>query len=267
MRAAVIALRGVIHGRIHRDFLDGICGRRREGLANRSIDGCAGLNGPTRAEILSSVQDESILADLAGKVSIKQIVRTGAVQGEAVAGVAISVGENGLIAKARVRAGAAQEIRMNAGTENCQLREATSAQRRLFDGELVDYVAVGGVRLVHQWCACHDDRGTDFADLQGTVHGDGAIALDRDLRVLLGLEAITRNCDAIRADWKVHDAEGAVCLSTDGLLQARGYVADLYGRFGNHASGAVCNRSVDRAESLLRVTGCVDQQERTEKHE
>src|ERR1700680_3246146 len=108
MRAAVIALCGVIHGRIQRDFLDGICGRRREGLANPSIDGSAGLNGPTRAKILSSVQDESILADLAGRVPVKQIVRTGAIQGEAVAGVPVSVCENRLIAKARARAIAAQ---------------------------------------------------------------------------------------------------------------------------------------------------------------
>src|ERR1700740_2232306 len=45
MRAAIVPLRSVIHGGVHRDFLDGVRGRRWKGLTDGSVDGCAGLDG------------------------------------------------------------------------------------------------------------------------------------------------------------------------------------------------------------------------------
>src|SRR5580658_664425 len=119
MRTAIVALRCVIHRRIHRDLLDGVQRGRGKGLANRAVDRGAGLNLATRAEVLTGVQDEAVLSYLAGRVPVKNVVCTGAVQGEAIAGVPVSVGENCLIAKTGVRAGTTQEIRMNAGTQNC----------------------------------------------------------------------------------------------------------------------------------------------------
>jgi hypothetical protein len=44
------------------------------------------LDPPGLSEILTGVQDEAILAHLAGGVSVEQIVRADAVQREAVAG-------------------------------------------------------------------------------------------------------------------------------------------------------------------------------------
>ena len=67
-----------------------------------------------RAEILAGIQYEAILAHLAGGVSVEQVVGADAVQGEAVAGVAVSVGEDRLVAQAGVGAGAAEKIRVNA---------------------------------------------------------------------------------------------------------------------------------------------------------
>ncbi len=66
---------------------------------------------PPAAEVLTGVQDEAVLSHLAGGIAVKKIVGAGAVQGEAIAGVAVSVGKNRLVAEAGIGTGTAQEIR------------------------------------------------------------------------------------------------------------------------------------------------------------
>src|SRR5271170_813964 len=135
VRAAVVALRCVIHRGVHGDFLDRVERRCGEGLPDGSVNGGAGLDGAAGAEVFTSVKNEAVFSYLAGGVSVEQVIRAGAIQRKAVAGVAVPVGENGLIAEAGVRTGAAEKIGVNAGTQNRQLREAAGAERRLFDGE------------------------------------------------------------------------------------------------------------------------------------
>ena len=134
VRAAVVALRCVVLRGVDGDFLNGIRRRSGKSLANRAVHRCAGLDGTARAEVLAGVQHEAVLTHLAGGIAVKQVVGADAVQGKAVAGVAVSVGEDGLIAEAGVGAAAAEEVRMNAGAENRQLREAAGAQRGRFYG-------------------------------------------------------------------------------------------------------------------------------------
>jgi hypothetical protein len=92
------------------------------------------LNGAAGAEVLAGIQNETVLAHLTGGIAVEEIVGADAVQGKAVAGIALAVGEDGLIAKSGVAARAAQEIGVNAGAENGELREAARAQRRLLNG-------------------------------------------------------------------------------------------------------------------------------------
>ena len=115
VRAAVVALGSVVLRGVDRDFLNGIGGRSGKSLANRPVHRCAGLDRAARAEVLAGVQHEAVLTDLAGGIAIKQVIGADAVQRKAVAGVAVSVGKDGLIAKARVGAASAEEVRMNAG--------------------------------------------------------------------------------------------------------------------------------------------------------
>src|SRR5579864_1694979 len=132
--AAVVALCGVVLRGVDGDLLNGVRWRSGKSLAYRPVHRCAGLDGTARAEVLTGVEHEAVLTHLAGGIAVKEIVGADAVQRKAIAGVPISVGEDGLIAKARVGAPSPEEVRMNARAENCQLREAAGAQRRRFDG-------------------------------------------------------------------------------------------------------------------------------------
>jgi hypothetical protein len=252
VRAAVVALRRVIHRGVHGNFLDGVQRRRGERLPDRCVNGGAGLDGAAGAEVFTGVQDEAILTNLAGGVPVEQVVRASAVQREAVAGIAISVGENSLIAQAGVRAGTPKEIRVNAGTENRQLGEAAGTQGRLFDREVINHVAIGGVRLVHQWGATDSDGHIYFSGLQRAVHSARAVALDENLRVNLGLETIARERDAIHAERKVGNAKRSVGIGRGSLFQAGGQAVDFNDGLVNDRAGAICDRATDGAEGLLR---------------
>lgn len=90
------------------------------------------------------------------------------------------------------------------------MRETASTQRSFFDKLLIDHVAIGGVRLVHQRSAIDRDGDIYFARLQRAVHRGGAIALNEDLRVGLRLETVARESDAVGADGEIDDVERAV---------------------------------------------------------
>src|SRR5579863_1540666 len=140
VRAAVVALGGVVLRRVDGNLLNGIRGRSGKCLANRSIHRCAGLGGAARTEVLTGVEHEAVLTHLASGISVKEVVGTDAVQGKGVAGVPVSVGEDGLIAKAGVGAPSTEEVRMNAGAKNRELCEAARAEWCGFDGIGIDHI-------------------------------------------------------------------------------------------------------------------------------
>lgn len=141
---------------------------------------------------------------------------------------------------------------MDAGTQNGKLREAASAQRRLLDSEMVDYVADGGIGLVHQRRFGNRDRGRDFTRLQGAVYGRGAIALHEDLGMDFGLEAGAGEGNAIDPDGEIGNVERAIRLGRNRLLQAGGQILDLDCCVVDDGAGDIRNRARDGAESLLR---------------
>ena len=126
-----------------------------------------------------------------------------AVQRKAVAGVALAVGENRLVAEARVAAGAAQQIRVHAGAQNRQLRKAAGAQRRVLNGQLIDHVAVGGVHLVHQRRGGDFHRGRHRAHCRSAIDGRGAVGVHQHLGVRFGFESFLGKRQVVIARRKV----------------------------------------------------------------
>jgi hypothetical protein len=88
---------------------------------------------------------------------------------EAVARIALAVGENGLIAESGIAARAAEEIRMDARTHDGELGETSGPQGRLLNGQLVDNVAIGCVHLIHQRCGGYLNGAADGTDLKRGV--------------------------------------------------------------------------------------------------
>src|ERR1039457_3977922 len=65
VRAAVVALSGVVLRGVDGDLLNGIRGRSGKSLANRPIYRCAGLDSTPRTDVLTGVEHESVLTWLA----------------------------------------------------------------------------------------------------------------------------------------------------------------------------------------------------------
>src|SRR5579864_2424966 len=141
MSAAIISLGGVVLRGVDRDLLNGVRGRSGKSLANGPIHRGTGLDRTTRTEVLTGVEHKAVLAYLTGGIAIKDVVGADSVQGKAVAGVPVSVSEDGLIAKPGVGAPATKKICVYARAENCQLREAARAQRGGFDRLSIDNIA------------------------------------------------------------------------------------------------------------------------------
>src|ERR1035437_3915736 len=109
VRAAVVALCGVVLRGVDGDLLNGIRRRGGKSLANRPINRCAGLDGAARTEVLTGVEHEAVLTYLAGGIAVKEVVGADTVQGKAIAGVPVSVREDGLVAEACVGAASRSE--------------------------------------------------------------------------------------------------------------------------------------------------------------
>src|SRR5450755_1981621 len=121
--AAVVALGGIVLRGVDGDLLNRIRGWSGQSLPNCPVHRCAGLDGAARTEVLTGVEHESVLANLAGGIAVEEVICADTVQGKAIAGVAVSVGEDGLIAEACVGAASTEEVRMNARAKNRQLRK------------------------------------------------------------------------------------------------------------------------------------------------
>jgi len=218
-----------------------------------AVYGCAGLDLPAGAETLTGVQDKTILSDLAGGVSIEQVISADAVQRETVTGVSLAIGEDGLVAEPGVTARSAEEIRMHARTQDGQLREAAGSERRLLNGQLVNHVAIGGVHLVHHGHRRHLDRGADRAHLQAAIDRSGAVSIHQDLCVGFRFESLFCERERVGAGGKIGDRVRTIGLGVLDHLEVGGDVARPDGSLGHGGAGGVLDRAGDRAQDLLRI--------------
>ena len=250
MSAAVGALRGVVHGRVHRNLLDRFHRRSGERLADRIVDRDA-LDGAATAETLAGIEHEPILADLAGRVSVEQIIGADAVHRKTVAGVALSIGENGLIAQPGVGTGPAHEIRVHTGTHNRQLGEAAGCQGCFLNGQLVDHVTVGGIHLVHQ-CHCrHFDRGGHRTHTQVDVDGGRAVRIHQNFLMSFGVESFLGDGELIGAGRKIRNTVRPVDLRRFRYRKVGGGVDGLDRSAGHGCARRILYRAGNGAENLL----------------
>src|ERR1700742_911052 len=104
VRAGGRALLSVVHGRVDLPLLNGFRRWCRDGVADGEIDGSNRLNdaADTKAAGDTGAVDDARGADLTRALAVEEIAGIDAVKREAVGGVALTVGPDGLIAEAGV---------------------------------------------------------------------------------------------------------------------------------------------------------------------
>ena len=71
---------------------------------SRRIRATVGLNLTTDSKDFAGIQGEPAVGNIAGRVSVKQIVRIHPVEGEQVAGIALAIRHDALVAESLIRA-------------------------------------------------------------------------------------------------------------------------------------------------------------------
>ncbi len=257
VRAAGGALLGVVHGGVDAKFFYRFGRRRGQSLTNCEIgrggalDDCSAAAGG--AADAGVVYDASG-GDLAGAFAIEEVAGVNAVEEKTVAGIALTVGPDGLIAESAVGARAAGEFRIHARGKKSEAGEAAGGQGDGLDLILFEDVAVGGVLRIHEGRGFHGNGGADLADFESYVYGCGAIRLHGDGRNFLGFEAVVGEGEGVGTDGKIYKFvdSGAICfLLGAGEFGGVGDQGDLRVREG--AAGGVGDCAGDATECLLRA--------------
>src|SRR5215469_12739323 len=130
--AAAGALRSVVHRSIYPQFLNRLLGGRRQRLSDRTVNRCAGGDfSCSVVEILSCIQNVAVRADLAGALSVEEIVSTDGVQGKAVTRVTLAIRPDGKVAQSGVAARPADQVGIHAWAEDGELGKAAGSQRNI----------------------------------------------------------------------------------------------------------------------------------------
>ena len=126
VRAAGRALLRVIHGSVDTKFLDSLRSGRGQCLPDRQVHGSRALNG-CRAGAGSvrhaGIVDNARRRYLTSALAVKQVAGVDAVQQKSVAGVALAIGPDRLVAQAGVGARSPAQFRIHAGRKNRQSRK------------------------------------------------------------------------------------------------------------------------------------------------
>ena len=130
---------------------------------------------------------------------------------------------------------------------------SSSRKRVIFDGGRIHDITGGRVGLVHQGRADDIDLGGYLTDLQVTVDGGGAIAIDQDLAVGLGFEPLFRERQLIDARGQIRNRIRTAALRVRGDCQVGRSIAGGDGDVGDARTGRVGYSSRDPAKNLLRV--------------
>ncbi len=137
-----------------------------QGLADGKINGSSALDGRGGGAVGvgdSSVIDDACGGDLAGALAVEQVAGVDSVEQETVAGIALAIGPDRLIAEAAVDAGAARKFGVDSGGKNGESGETAGGQGDVLNLLIVEYVAVGRVDGVHQRIGLNFDDGSDLA--------------------------------------------------------------------------------------------------------
>ena len=255
VRSAVGALSSVVHGGIDGNFLNGLGRRSRESLSNCPIHRRAGLDFAAGAEALTDIEYEAVFANLAGGVSVEEIVGADAVHGEAVAGVTLAVGENRLVAESGVAASATEEVGVNTRAHDRQLREAAGSERSLLNGGRIHDIAGSGVHLVHERGADDVYFGRHGSDLEICLHGGGTVSIHQHFGVAFGIEALLGEGQLIGSGRKIRNGIGTAGLRTNVGGQVGRDIARRDGDIRYGRSGCISYGARNGAKNLLGSQG------------
>ena len=254
VRAGCRTLLRVVHGGVDADFCNCLRRRRGDGVADGEIDGRDRLNDTAGAEAGgdAGAVDDARGGDLAGALAVEEVAGVDAVEREAVGGVALAVGPDGLHCRGRSWRRCRREVRALTPGD----RMATPVKLPVGSGIdsiccLVEHVAVGGVDGIQQRIHVDRDGFVDRADSKLGGKRDGAIRLNEDSREALRREAIVPKGQRVRADRQV--------VQRVGTLRIRARVAREPGVLGDGvdldvgegAAGRIGDRACDSAEGLL----------------
>ncbi len=181
--------------------------------------------------------DDAGGAYLAGALAVEEVGGIDAIEGEAVGGIALAVGPDGLVAEAGVCAGSAGEFRVDAGGEDGCAGEAAGGQRDGVDLRSIEDIADGGIDGVHE------RGGVDLngfalgcGDLELGGDGEGAVRLDVDVGGFLDVIAIGGEGKGIGADGEVDEAVLAFRVGLDGAGEGGLLIEDGNGGVGNDSA-------------------------------
>src|ERR1700758_3045947 len=136
MSTAGRALLRVVHRGIDADLLNSLRGRRRDRLTDRQVDGRRALNwrraGAGRIRHAGVVHDAG-RCDLAGALAVEQVAGVDPIDQKTVAGIALSVGPDGLVAQAAVDPGSTRQFSIYTGRQNGEPGETACWQRDSVD--------------------------------------------------------------------------------------------------------------------------------------
>jgi len=88
---------------------------------------------------------------LACSLTVEDVVAGDAVEGEAVAGITLSIRPDCLIAQTSVGSSGVEKIGADPRAQGCSLCQASRAKRYLSELSVAEHVARGGVRLIQKW--------------------------------------------------------------------------------------------------------------------
>ena len=195
-------------------------GRAGKSIADGQVDRRAGLNHTAGAAVANTrAGDHARGCNLAGALAVEQVAAVDAIQQEAVAGIALTVGPDRGVAQAGVDPGAARQFRIDAGREDGYTGKAAGGQRDRFDLRPIENIAIGGVDRVEQRI---------HVDFHGVSHGahfklrrkrDGAVGLHQDSRVTLGRKTFQGEGHGVFADRQIVEGVRALGVALRGALQ------------------------------------------------
>jgi hypothetical protein len=210
----------------------------------------------------SSVIHNTRRSHLAGALSVEQIAGVDAIQQEGVAGVALPVGPDRLVAQTAVGSGAGRQFRVDPRRKNGKAGETAGGQWNCFDLCPVQNVPVGRVDGVGQGCFFNRDGRGHLAYLHGRVDSGGAVGLHHDRRYPLRLKSFMRESERVTSDGKIYEIITSVRIAGLAARQ-RGLIAhDSHDRSRQNAARAFHDGAGDAAKGLLGLSN----RRESEKH-
>src|ERR1700735_171139 len=181
--------------------------------------------------------------------------RVNSVKSEEVAGVALAIRYNSLIAESFIAARPRKKVGVDSRRQNGELRETTRSEWNGLHLFGAHGVTVRCVCRIEQRCGFDGHGRRDRAWLQLNVYGRRAVTLHENLGIVGLFESVLGKGHLVSADGKICNLEGAVTVCLGGDFQIRGHISSLDGDAADYGSAAIGDLAVNRTQCLLCKCG------------